>query len=665
MATNRAVFEQLETRQLMAATPVLDYSSYFGAAGSDTVLAVASDSAGNTYVAGSTTSSAFAVGGFDTTYSGGSFSGDAIVAKFAPDGKPIWSTYLGNGFGLLEEANSIALDNDGNVYVAGQSSSTGWTAGGYDVSYGGGAADGFVAKLSNAGQLAWSTYVGGSKDDQVFDLHVTGKGVVTVVGETRSSDFASGGFDSVANGGTDAFVTRLSTKGAHLSTSFIGGAGEDRAHGVAMGFDGSLFVVGETTSTSGFIAGGADTAYGAFIDGFVLQIKPDGTKGWSTYLGGNEFDIASAVRVASDGQLIVAGSTGTSGWTSGGFDTSYNGGGDGFVMRMTPAGQTVWSTYFGGNGSEDIKALAISSDGAIAVVGGGGGSWASGGPLTTSAGGVGDGFALQLTSAGQHKWSTFTGGSQTDYNYGVAFDSQNRMLVAGFTSSTAWVGGGADSTYGGNTDGFVARYSAFEPFVTMSNGIATVQGTESNDAISASIKTGKLFVSRNGVTQKLSSSGLTRVEIFANGGNDNVLIGALVPSSYINGGAGNDTLQGGDGNDSLTGGAGKDSLFGGNGDDRVAGSAGHDRVFGEAGNDRLYGDAGNDFLDGGGNADRLWGGDGDDVLAGGGSLDRMYGGLGNDTLDGGKSADYLFGEDGTDTALTDATDIRETIEILQ
>ena len=71
----------------MAANPVLDYSSYYGAGGSDTALAIASDAAGNNYVAGSTTSSNFAVGGYDVTYSGGSFSGDAIVAKFGPDGK--------------------------------------------------------------------------------------------------------------------------------------------------------------------------------------------------------------------------------------------------------------------------------------------------------------------------------------------------------------------------------------------------------------------------------------------------------------------------------------------------------------------------------------------------------------------------------------------------
>jgi Ca2+-binding RTX toxin-like protein len=657
------VLERLDSRQLMAATPTVDYSTYFGAAGSDTALAITADSAGNTYVAGSSTSSGFAAGGADTTYSGGSYSGDAIVAKFAPDGKPVWSSYLGNGFGLLEEGAAIALDNDGNVYVSGQTASAGWASGGYDSTLGG-QYDGFVAKFTNAGALSWSTYIGGSQIDQVYGMQVTGKGVVTVVGETRSSDFASSGFDSSANGGIDGFITRLSTKGQHLSTSYIGGGGDERARGVAMGSDGSLFVVGETTSSSGFVSGGPDTSYGGFSDGFVLQVKPDGTKGWSSYIGAANFDAAKAIEVASDGQLVIAGNTGTAGWISGGYDTSYSGTDDAFVLRMTTSGQTVWSSYVGGTGLEDVKDLAIAKDGSIAVVGAtSGGTFVSGGPVTTAPGGVGDGFAMQLTSAGQHKWSTFTGGSDTDYNFGVAFDSQDRMLVAGFTGSTGWTQSGVDTTYAGNTDGFIARYSAIEPFVAKTNGVASIQGTTGNDTIVASIKGAKLVVTRNGITQSVTKSGISKIEVIAGDGDDSVTIGADSPSCYFSGGSGNDTMRGGDANDSLLGGGGKDNLYGGNGDDRLAGAGGHDRLFGETGIDRMYGDAGNDYMDGGGNSDRLWAGDGNDTLFGGSSIDKLYGGDGDDRFSGGQAADNIFGDAGVDTSVTDDTDRLNSVEL--
>ncbi|MCL5271494.1 MAG: SBBP repeat-containing protein, partial [bacterium] len=127
---------------------------------------IALDRQGSIYVCGGVGSDVpvWVSGGYDTTPNG---SGDAFVAKFSPDGAPLWSTYLG-GSGL-DGARGIATDGAGKVYVAGTTESPDWISGGYDTTLGGDF-DGFVVKLSGDGTFLWSTYLGGNDHDESVDV---------------------------------------------------------------------------------------------------------------------------------------------------------------------------------------------------------------------------------------------------------------------------------------------------------------------------------------------------------------------------------------------------------------------------------------------------------------------------------------------------------------
>lgn len=118
-----------------------------------------------------------------------------------------------------------------------------------------------------------------------------------------------------------------------------------------------------------------------------------------------------------------------------------------------------------------------------------------------------------------------------------------------------------------------------------------------------------------------------RVEVSGGAGNDTITLNgiALTGGSYLDGGAGDDTVTGGagndvivgrNGNDRLTGGAGNDAIYGNDGNDTVWGGAGNDSIFGGWGNDVLAGDAGNDYVRGEGNSDQIYGNDGSDTLYG-------------------------------------------------
>ncbi len=410
------------------------WSTYLGGSATDSGSGIAVDGSGDIYVTGGTGSSGWISGGFDTTLDG---PGDAFVVKLNSNGVHLWSTYLGGSKGGTgsgaDRGYGIAVDALGNVYVTGETSSPGWTSGGYETTYISGNEwfeDPFVVKLSSSGAHLWSTYVGhgGSGDG----IAVDGSGDVYVAGKTCTS-WLGGGFDSTFNGGEwDGFVAKLSSSGAHVWSTYLGGGGDDYGSGIAVAGSGDVYATG-STSSSGWPSGGYNTAYaGGGQDGFVVKLSSSGAHVWSTYVGGDgRWDAASGIAVDGSGDIYVSGRTDSSGWTSGGFDTTHNGGTlDAFVVKLSSAGAHVWSTYLGGGGSD--------------------------------------------------------GGS------GIAVDTSGNVCVTGATNSSGWTSGGFDTTYDGGTDGFVARLTgvldttlpspnpstwATEPYATSETSIRMVATT--------------------------------------------------------------------------------------------------------------------------------------------------------------------------------------------
>jgi hypothetical protein len=188
----------------------------------------------------------------------------ALVRKLNSAGTTEWTSTLG---GSGDYATGIDVDGDGNVLVTGYTLLSEWTATGYDTDYGGGG-DGFVAKLDTAdGAHLWSTYLGGSNEDIGWDVVVDDAGDVLVSGQTTSSGWVSGGFDPLHNGNVDAFVVKLSSRGGHMWSTYLGGSLNDIGWGIALDGTGDVLVAGETQS-SGWISGthqGAD-------DGFVVKV---------------------------------------------------------------------------------------------------------------------------------------------------------------------------------------------------------------------------------------------------------------------------------------------------------------------------------------------------------------------------------------------------------
>jgi hypothetical protein len=365
-------------------------STYLGGSSRDEARALAiHPTTGEVYVAGYTESANFpkATGGAQKKYGG---KGDTFVARLNKDLTQILqSTYMG-GKGL-DVAYVLAIHpTTGEVYVAGYTESANFpkaTGGaqtncnncnGRPFSY-----DVFVARLSsNLTQILQSTYLGGKGSDVAYALaiHPT-TGEVYVAGLTESIDFpnTSGGAQKVYGGGSwDAFVVRLNSNLTQiLQSTYLGGKDTDVAFALAVHpKTGDVYVAGYTLSTNfPNTSGGAQTGHrGGSEDAFVARLNKDLTKILqSTYLGGNNSDIAHALAIhPTTGEVYVAGETESTNFpeAAGGAQKSKGKKGDAFVARLNSnLTKILRSTYFGGSGYDYATALAISSTGNVYVAG--------------------------------------------------------------------------------------------------------------------------------------------------------------------------------------------------------------------------------------------------------------------------------------------------------
>jgi hypothetical protein len=394
----------------------------------------------------------------------------------------VYSTFLG---GLGDDAAAgCTVDAAGEAYFVGHTDFTDFptTPGSFDTSYNGGRYDAFVAKLSADGStLVYSTLLGGSGDEHYPNsLVVDAAGEVVFTGQTDSPDFpvTSGAYDTIYNGNGDVFVVKLSASGSSLlASTFLGGSATEVGQDIVLDASGAILVSG-TTGSSNFptTPGAYDTSYnGGAADAFVAKLSADGKSLLlSTFLGGSSDDGHDVrpifVAVDAAGGIHVTGTTYSSDFptTPGAFDTSYNGGGDTFVAKLSADGKTlVYSTFLGGSDLNYPGRLVVDSAGATVLTGT---TYSSDFPTTpgaydTSFNGFIDGFVAKLSADGKTLvYSTFLGGSSFDGGNGITLDSTGAALVVGATTSSDFptTPDAYDTTYNGGAGGdtVVVRLSA-------------------------------------------------------------------------------------------------------------------------------------------------------------------------------------------------------------
>jgi Beta-propeller repeat len=325
----------------------LVFSTYLGGRNFDQITALALDHHNHVYVAGSTNSMDFPVTSqaFQKICDGGAHMGfcisDAFVTEFDESGKNVvYSTYLG-GMGY-DAAAGLAVDDEGQAYVAGQTFSTDFpTKRAYQSAFSG-FGDAFVTKVNAAGSaVLFSTFLGGNNFSSATDIALDRHDDVYVSGITGSTDFPLvRPFQSKnQGGGIDGFLAKLDLQTSQLIYStYVGGNGFDYPFRLAVNSRGDASLIGFTSSMNFPLLNPIQSSYrGGTTDAFIFTLDRSGERPrFSTYLGGSRDEFGYAITTGCRDSVWVGGSSSSKDFpTVDAFQGTYAGGPfDAFLSRI-------------------------------------------------------------------------------------------------------------------------------------------------------------------------------------------------------------------------------------------------------------------------------------------------------------------------------------------
>jgi uncharacterized repeat protein (TIGR01451 family) len=403
----------------------------FGGAADVNSSAIAVDSSGNSYLAGSTNGT---LAGSPEANAG---SYDAFVAKYDTTGTALWIQQLGStGF---DHGSGIAVDAFGNAYITGYTNET--LPGSAEANAG--ANDAFVAKYDTNGNRLWVHQLGSKGQDEGFAIAVDPSGNAYVTGEAM--DRLPGAPQHTAVG---MFVAEYDTDGNRIWVRQLGVPNVDPgAEGFGISVDASRNVY-VTGFTEGTLRGSPEPNAGS-VDAFVAKFDGNGNRTWVHQLGTSGFDQGSGIAVDASGNAYV---TGFTAGTLPGSPEANSGYADAFVAKYDSNGNRTWVHQLGTNADDEGFAIAVDASG-NALVSGATDATLPGSP-ELSAGYV-DAFVAKYDSNGNHTWVHQLGSSGFDESTGIAVDGSGNAHVTGNTDGTL---PGSPELNGGYTDGFLAEY---------------------------------------------------------------------------------------------------------------------------------------------------------------------------------------------------------------
>jgi len=441
------------------------------------VADLTTDSLGNAYVSGSTTSQSpsYATSGAHQTNTNHPYLNsitNGILFKFDKNGNRLWGTYYAGTQAIY--IYGVKTDSQDNVLITGYtwSETNISTLGSFQPNLRG-SSDSFLVKFNSNGVRQWGTYFGGEDSDYATDLDLDTNDNVYIVGKTSSKTniAVNSNFQNKLSNSTnpytiptDGFITKFNKDGNLIWSTYVGGNGSDILSTVAVK-DSYLVAAGSSESTNDMTTSGvfqekADPTYPG--EGYVCKFSLDGTRIWGSYYGGSsQMENIEAVEIDNKENIYIGGYSYSSDniATPGTFESSNFNLYKGFLSKLNSSGQREWGTYVG-----DINISSIISKNNSLYIGGGNIDFKTDYNLTTPCSYKPDrirthyGYIGKFSEEGQYIWGTYIGNDNT---LKIDLDPQGSIFVAGLSSFNEDIADGSSyqSNILGDKNYFLMKFS--------------------------------------------------------------------------------------------------------------------------------------------------------------------------------------------------------------
>jgi uncharacterized protein (TIGR03437 family) len=493
---------QYDRSQSLTVDPTLVFSTYLGGPGRDSTNGIALDASGNLYIAMSTQSPAAPI--LNPFQQENVAVLQPAIFKFTPDGQHlifysilITGAWDGTEGIAVDSSNSpivIGTTESANLPLKNPVQST------FDATYW----NGFITKLTPDGRsLVYSTYFGGSNQDTPNSVAVDAQGNAYIAGQTDSRDIpVKNAIQPNLAGSYDGFLAKLSPAGALLFSTYYGGSDRDFFAGVTIAPDGSLVVGGESFSTDFPLKNPIQTELTirlGYLTPVLVKFSADGqTVNLATYVAGPV--AGGIVRPAVDaaGNVYIVGSLVDDNLTvKNAYQSTLPANPSAFLVKYDASMNLIYGTYLGGSGGAGAIGVAVDSSGSAYVLGDASSAdFPQKNSLQPFVGGGYMNYDIFVTkfdpSGSSLIYSTLIGGSNSDQGgwNGIVLDASNNAYVIGNTfSSDFTVKNAFQPTFGGGGDGVLFEISDNTPVspspLTLTPGRLVFQYTQGGTAPTA------------------------------------------------------------------------------------------------------------------------------------------------------------------------------------
>ena len=437
----------------------------------DVGQALTTDASGNVYTTGYFTG----IADFDPgpgIYNLSSGNGNVFITKLNASGNIVWAKNIGGA--LTDGAQSIAVDDMGNVYTTGGFDGTGdfdpgaatydlSSAGNYDI---------FISKLDATGNFVWAKNLGGILYDEGYSVAVDASGNVLTTGlfaGTADFDPGAGTSNLTSAGNADIFISKLNASGNFVWAKNMGAASEDDGSAVAVDALGNVYTTGDFNGTVDF-----DPGIGTFnlisagsYDVFVSKLDASGNFIWAKNLGGTFNDFGSSISVDISGNVYTTGNfegTGDFNPGAGTFNLTSAGMQDIFVSKLNASGNFLWAIKMGGT-SADFGSSTVDVSGNVYSTGQFQGTSdfdPGAGTYNLSSAGFKDIFISKINTAGIFVWAIKIGGVAYEVGESVAVDAIGNVYTTGYFEGSVdfdYSAGINNLTSNGDSDVFAVKLS--------------------------------------------------------------------------------------------------------------------------------------------------------------------------------------------------------------
>jgi hypothetical protein len=315
-------------------------------------------------------------GVFNFTQSG------SFVVKLNAQGNFVWA----RNFPAVQlvggsSAEAIAIDNSGNVIIAGYFSGTAdldpgigtalyMTSGNLDI---------FVVKLNASGNFLWAKTMPGNSDNKVYDLTIDAQNNFLICGYFQGTVDMDPGADtaSLYTPSLNAYITKLTNNGDFIWAKQLGDWSNSTASGIKTDSIGQVYVTGIFGAID--FDPGPDTLFvssNGQYDGYILKLTANGDFIWVKKFGGIDYDISNAIELDKNGMIYATGAFQQTAYFANATDTitlnsvGYN---DVFITKLNNNGDFLWAKAIGSNSdsliTEEGRSIAVDSIGNVYTMG--------------------------------------------------------------------------------------------------------------------------------------------------------------------------------------------------------------------------------------------------------------------------------------------------------